>query len=240
MAKNWSEVLDKYVHKLVSPDGRQTYESKVELVNLVIELMELKKTDIVLDIGCGWGNFLNECSNFSDRVIGIEPNDANLKVAQSRNKSKSTTYIRGRFENLNYHQKVNKVVSMLAFHQVPWQDKEKALNNVSSLLVKEGYFFLCDTMILFDPKNNPELFDEVYRYLLKETTPTDIYKKYIEPHLVDDEVYLVDDMRKNSPEDNWFYSIEELENWSKSAGLKLVQVIKLCPFFGITIFQKMA
>lgn len=38
MNTDWTKVLDKYIHKLVSPDGRQTYESKPELVNLIMEL----------------------------------------------------------------------------------------------------------------------------------------------------------------------------------------------------------
>ncbi len=93
-------------------------------------------------------------------------------------------------------------------------------------------------MILFDPEDDPERFDKVYRYLLKETTPDEIYKKDIEPYLVSSEAYTVNDMRENSPKDNWFYSIKEAENWAEHAALKLVKTIELCPFFGVAVFQK--
>ncbi|WP_329886470.1 class I SAM-dependent methyltransferase [Pseudoramibacter faecis] len=238
MKANWTAILNKYIHKLVSPDGRQTYESKPDLVNLILELAKLQKTDKVIDLGCGWGNFLKVCSNFSGEVIGIEPNSDNLKEAANRSGGKNIKYIQGSFENLNYKDRVNKIISMLAFHQVPWDDKEKALKNISEVLAQDGYFFLCDTMILFDPEDDPERFDKVYRYLLKETTPDEIYIKDIEPYLVDSEVYTVNDMRENSPKDNWFYSIKEVESWAEHTALKLVKTIELCPFFGVAVFQK--
>ncbi|MGP1418872.1 MAG: class I SAM-dependent methyltransferase [Sphaerochaetaceae bacterium] len=50
-------------------------------MHLMIESARLKKTDTVVDIGCGWGNFSKACREFSDKVIGIEPNADNLKEA---------------------------------------------------------------------------------------------------------------------------------------------------------------
>lgn len=237
MAENWTALLDKYINKLISPDGRQTYESKDELVNLMLKLAELKKSDKVMDIGCGWGNFSKVCSNFSDEVIGIEPNADNLQEAINRSNG-NVKYIQGSFEELNCNQSVNKVISMLAFHQVPWDYKEKSLENISKILTTDGYFYLCDTMLLFDTENDTKLFNKVYRFLLKETTPEEIYKNYIEPYLKENEVYTVEDMRENSHKDNWFYSLKELEHWSEKANMELVKTVAICPFFGVLIFKK--
>lgn len=234
----WTGVLNKYIRKLISPDGRQTYESKSELVHLMIESARLKKTDTVVDIGCGWGNFPNACRGFSDKVIGIEPNADNLKEAMNRSRGKGIEYIQGSFENLNYNGKADKIISMLAFHQVPWNDKAKALKNVSESLAWDGCFLLCDTVILFNPDENPELFDKVYRYLLRETVPDEIYKKHIEPYLVDGEVYTLNDMREGSPKDNWFYSMKDLDEWAEFAGLESEKKVELCPFFGVIAFRK--
>lgn len=137
MAENWTALLDKYINKLISPDGRQTYESKDELVNLMLKLAELKKSDKVMDIGCGWGNFSKVCSDFSDEVIGIEPNTENLQEAINFSNG-NVKYIQGSFEELNCNQRVNKVISMLAFHQVPWDYKEKSLENISEILKVQG------------------------------------------------------------------------------------------------------
>lgn len=238
MQNTWTKILNTYVNKLVSPDGRQTYESKEALVKLMLDTLKLEKSDTVMDIGSGWGNFTIKASEFLDTVIGIEVNRENLKEAQKRSAGKNIQYIQGSFEKLNYDKKVCKAVSMLAFHQVPWKDKAKALQNVADVLEKGGNFFLCDTMLLFNPENETELFNSVYRYLLKETTPDEIYKKYIAPYLDDNTIYTLADMKENSPEDAWFYSLEELQEWTEPSGLTLNNVIELCPFFGIVDFQK--
>ncbi|NLL62582.1 MAG: methyltransferase domain-containing protein [Candidatus Atribacteria bacterium] len=238
MDTNWTRVLSGYVNKIVSPDGRQTYESKKKLVDTLLELAELKDTDTVIDIGCGWGNFTKICSELVNSVIGIEPNLENLNKAKEHTDSVNVQYVQGSFEQLNCNQKTNKIVSMLTFHQVPWKDKEKSLKNVSDILEKDGHFFLCDTMIMFNPEEEPELFDKVYRYLLKETTPDEIYTQYIEPCLNDKVTYSVADMIENTPEDNRFYFLDELYSWAKKADLKLIKTIEFCPFFGVVVLQK--
>lgn len=238
MDTDWTEILNKYINKLVSPDGRQTYESKNELVDFMIDLMDIQSNDRIIDIGSGWGNFLIKASNSSENVIGIEPNLDNLNEAKKRSVGKNIKYIQGSFEKLNFSQKADKAISMLAFHQVPWDDKVKALKNVSDIIDDNGYFYLCDTLILFNPNEDTKLFDKAYRYLLKETTPDEIYKNYIEPYIDDREVYTIDDMKENSPKDNWFYSIEDVKKWIKDTNLKIIKVAELCPFFGVVIFQK--
>lgn len=238
MDTDWTEILNKYINKLVSPDGRQTYESKNELVDFMIDLMDIQSNDRIIDIGSGWGNFLIKASNSSENVIGIEPNLDNLNEAKKRSVGKNIKYIQGSFEKLNFSQKADKAISMLAFHQVPWDDKVKALKNVSDIIDDNGYFYLCDTLILFNPNEDTKLFDKAYRYLLKETTPDEIYKNYIEPYIDDSEVYTIDDMKENSPKDNWFYSIEDVKKWIKDTNLKIIKVAELCPFFGVVIFQK--
>lgn len=205
---------------------------------MILELADLKKSDRVMDIGCGWGNFSKICSNFSDEVIGIEPNIDNLKEAISRTSKSNVKYIQGSFEELNYCQTVNKVVSMLAFYQVPWDYKGKSFKNISKVLIGDGYFYLCDTMLLFDVENDTESFSKVYKFLLEETTPEEIYINYIETYIKKNKIYTVKDMRENSSNDNGFYSLKELKQWAEEANMELVKTIKICPFFGVIEFQK--
>lgn len=74
MQNAWTKALNTYVNKLISPDGRQTYESKESLVDLMLDVMKVQKYDTVMDIGSGWGNFTIRVSDFANTVIGIEPN----------------------------------------------------------------------------------------------------------------------------------------------------------------------
>jgi hypothetical protein len=112
--------------------------------------------------------------------------------------------------------------------------KKKALFNIKKLLNKRGMFVLCDPIILFDPEKDKELFNSVYRYLIAETTPTKIYEKYIKPYFEDDNyIYSWDDMKKYTPQKNWYYSIKDLETMLNETDMKIDQVEKICPFFGI-------
>lgn len=92
-------------------------------------------------------------------------------------------------------------------------------------------------MIMFDAKHNPDFFDMVYRYLLEKTTPPDIYKDYIAPHLQKNYIYTWDDMKKYTPKDNWFYSLAELKEWLAECSLMVVDQLELCPFFGIITIE---
>lgn len=233
MQNIWDDVLEKYVHNLVSPDGRNTFESTSALTEIILQKAAVSQSSIVVDIGCGWGNFTTLCAVHSAHVIGIEPNASNLKEAVKRSDLHSIQYIQGSFEKLNYWDKADVVISSLVFHQVARSHKIQALENVKNILKNTGRFILCDPMIMFDAESNPVQFNDVYRYLLAKTTPPDIYQKYIEPNLDNGHVYTWDDMKKYTPTDNWFYSITDLQRWLAACGLDIAEAETLCPFLGM-------
>lgn len=41
MNKEWNAVFDFYVNKIISPDGRDTFESNTELVRHIIDMVKL-------------------------------------------------------------------------------------------------------------------------------------------------------------------------------------------------------
>ena len=237
MNSTWDNILKKYVHNLVSPDGRNTFESTPELVKVILQKAKITSSDTVIDIGCGWGNLTREIACYSAYTIGIETNLNNLNTAKSFRTAEPIEYLQGAFESLNCSRKIDVAVSSLVFHQVKYSLKTIALKNVKNALNKNGRFVLCDTMILFDAKDEPEFFDMVYRYLLEKTTPTDIYKKHIAPYLQKNHTYTWDDMKKYTPKDNWFYSLAELKEWLAECSLVIVDKFELCPFFGIITIE---
>ncbi len=230
-------VLNKYINRIESPDRRDTYESLPSLVERIIKNAKISPKDTIIDMGSGWGNVSIQLSKLAHLVVGIEPNKKNLKEAQKRIELESIDnieFIKGSFEAPNYKQQVDKIISSLVFHQMNLKHKRKALNNVKKTLKKDGVFILCDTLILFDPYENQELFNKTYRYLLKKTTPKEIYEKYIKRHFEDTAyIYSWDDMKKYTPEDSQFYCIKELLDLLQELEMKIINIDEICPFFGI-------
>lgn len=234
MTISWDETLKTYVRNLISPDGRNTFESTPALIQVILDKANIRDEDTVIDVGCGWGNITRQCAELTKGdVIGIEPNFDNLQEAQKKSDSSNIRYVQGAFEQLNCAQTADVIISSLAFHQVPYQRKIESLRNIAKVLKNSGRFILCDTMIMFDPKSEQGLFDKVYRYLLEKTTPPDIYRKQIAPYIQNDHIYTWEDMKQYTPENNWFYSLNELTVWAAENGMTILEKEEFCPFFGI-------
>lgn len=228
----WDSILERYIHNLISPDGRDTFESTTFLVEKILQKANIGQDDRIVDVGCGWGNLTRACSLQTRRtVIGIEPSIKNMREAERKSISYNVKFIQGSFEQMHYNEKADIIVSSLAFHQV--RDKMCALRNMKDNLRKNGKFILCDTLIMFDAESDSAQFNRVYRYLLEKTTPPDIYAKYIVPNLQDGYIYSWEDMKRYTPKEYWFYSLKDLQEWSVLNGLSIMQVEPICPFFGI-------
>lgn len=235
MMSEWDRILERHIYNLISPDGRNTFESTSFLVEKILQRANIGQDDIIVDVGCGWGNLTRACSlQTQQTVIGIDPSIKNMKEAERKSVSYNVKFIQGSFEQMNYNKKTDIIVSSLTFHQV--KDKKCALKNVKDILRKKGKFILCDTLIMFDAENDSTQFDCVYRYLLEKTTPPDIYRKYISPNLQDGYIYSWEDMKRYTPKEFWFYSLKDLQGWSALSGLSIIQVEPICPFFGIITF----
>ena len=85
MTPLWDKTLEKYIRNLISPDGRNTFESTSALVQIILEKANIRDGDTVIDIGCGWGNTTKQCAALTKGlVIGIEPNSDNIREAQKK------------------------------------------------------------------------------------------------------------------------------------------------------------
>ena len=239
---DWDEILDVYVKRIAAPDGRDTFESTTELVSDIIKIAELKSSDTLIDIGSGWGNTAIPLSQKVSHITGIEPDKKNIGEAEKRTQNlqiKNIQYIRGSFEKPNCNITADKIISSLAFHQVAYGKRKKALSNIKKLLSENGKFILCDTCMFFDTEHNSELFNKVYRYVLAKTTPTKIYDKYIKPHMEKDLSYIYTwaDMKKYTPKKSRFYSENDLEKLLTALNMKITKKKLYTPFFGIAVIE---
>ncbi|HBK32631.1 class I SAM-dependent methyltransferase [Limibacterium fermenti] len=237
MNKDWDWIFETYVRRFTSPDGRDTFETSDELVKRIILFSDLSPHDTVIDMGCGWGNVSLGIAPFVEKVIGIEPNDTNIQSAKrtmQQTSVRNVEYRKGSFEAPGYAGKVDKIISSLVFHQVKKNKRQQSLANVKNLLQPDGSFILCDTLMFFDPREEREKFNAVYRYLLAVTTPSDIYDNHIKPYLADTGyMYSWYDMEKYTPEDYRYYSKGELEKQLLEIGMEIKRIEEFSPFFGI-------
>ena len=135
---------------------------------------------------------------------------------------------------------VDLLVSSLMLHQLSDENQLALFQKIHSLLKDDGEMVFADELILFDPEAEPERFNRVYRYLLANTTPKDVYEQQIKPYLTDGYVYTWQDMKANTPPEFWFHTLPHLQTKLHAANLVLREVKELTLFFGLCRVTKQA
>jgi len=123
-----------------------------EIIKILENKIELKKDDIIADIGSGTGF---SCINFLENgntVIGVEPNtemrEASLKILENY---KNFSVINGLSENTTLQEKsIDVIVAGQAFH---WFDYKKAKIEFQKILKNNSYVVLIWNEKLMDKKN---------------------------------------------------------------------------------------
>ncbi|AKI97679.1 class I SAM-dependent methyltransferase [Kosmotoga pacifica] len=135
-----------------------------------VELLELSKDDILLDIGTGRGRWALYAAPFCKEVIGIDISSNLLKDAREEAKKRNITnvaFYRGSFEN-PYEEidlkgfGINKVISVYAMHHLTDDLKKKAIETLMELTEKPTRIVIADIMWFEDPSKYKESWDEVY------------------------------------------------------------------------------
>ena len=97
--------------------------------------------DLIVDIGCGTGNSTKICTNYANRVIGIEPSEDMLKKAKEKENDK-LTFKKGLGSNTGLESNVaDIVICSQAFH---WMEPTSTISEVSRILKKGGVFAVID------------------------------------------------------------------------------------------------
>jgi len=114
----------------------------------IVNSVEIKNADKVLDVGCGTGMFLKLLKEKHDGVeaIGIDPDKGALEIATKRlTKFKDVKLIRGFGETLPFEDETFDIVfSTLAFHHMPTDIKQKAIKEIFRVLKKGGKLAIVD------------------------------------------------------------------------------------------------
>jgi ubiquinone/menaquinone biosynthesis C-methylase UbiE len=125
--------------------GKQTeYDQKI------VELLDLKPSDKVLDLGCGTGVLCKMIGEHVDahaggKVIGIDAAGKMIAVARKKRSAPNIQFEAMAAENLCFeNRKFNAVVSSLFFHHVPLDLKKKALSEAYRVLKPGGRIVIAD------------------------------------------------------------------------------------------------
>lgn len=129
---------------------------KKEIID-IMDIIDLKKDDTLLEIGCGTGEFCIEAARRCKNVIALDVSKNMLDYANNKAHERGVNNIS--FMNagfLSYEhigRPVDIVVSSIALHHLPDFWKLMALRNINLMLKDNGKFYLYDVVFSFDPAN---------------------------------------------------------------------------------------
>ena len=97
--------------------------------------------NLIVDIGCGTGNSTEVCTNFAERVIGIEPSKDMLNKAKEKENDK-LKFQEGLGNNTGLDSNIaDIVICSQAFH---WMEPTSTISEISRILKKGGVFAVID------------------------------------------------------------------------------------------------
>ena len=154
------KLLDPQRRQLISPDH-------------IMELFELKRSDVVADLGAGNGYFTVPFAANTDQTVfavDIEPKMLQLLQVHAQNKNvNNIQYIQSNLENIPIHDgTVDKILIAFVIHEVP--DRVKVYNELKRIKKQKGTIAIAEWQAVESAVGAP----------LKERIPSQELKKELE------------------------------------------------------------
>jgi len=165
--KNWRkyyEQADEYLRE--HKDFSSPAKTKIH-TNFIIKALELKKSDRIIDLGCGDGRITIELAKRGFDVEGLDFSRNLLRIAERKAKenSLSINFYHQDLHLLDLKHKYNK--AFLFFSHFGILDPKKVFKDINQILTIEGKFLLdCDNLFrlvtfLLRTKNEKYFFNAV-------------------------------------------------------------------------------
>lgn len=166
------EKLNKYVFKISPTAFFQVNTKQTEILyNKVLEYIEPKKTDIVLDLYCGTGTIGLYISEYCQKVIGIELNKEAIQDAKENAELNNITNIEFIASDTNYINTITKEIPNKIIVDPP---RSGLTNKVIEYLIKTNpekiVYVSCDPVTLM---RDLKLLSE--KFNIEEITPVDMF-----------------------------------------------------------------
>jgi ubiquinone/menaquinone biosynthesis C-methylase UbiE len=118
--------------------------------NWLREILKIKDTDVILEIGTGTGELALKLSVYCRKVVAIDVSkkmiDFAKMKAESQNKVNIQFYNAGFLTFENYDKPFDVIVTQLALHHLPDYWKIMALRRIYGMLKEGGIFYLRDVV----------------------------------------------------------------------------------------------
>lgn len=132
-------------------DSLNTVIPYIDLLNELYERTNIEKGDLVLDAGCGTGNFSKLAKNKGARVIGLDFNYYGLKVAQAKT-NESLFFLGDLTRNINFRDGVfDKIICNNVIYTLPAQGRIIALREFNRVLKPDGFVAITALHKKFNP-----------------------------------------------------------------------------------------
>ena len=141
---NQANDYDSSINRQAADEKDYIRENYFRIHNRVIELLSIKGSDRILDIGIGTG-LLEEKIDKQCKIAGI---DISKKMMEKvLEKSLSVELKEGSFLNIPYPDSAfDSIISCFAFHHLDNSEKKLALKEIDRVLRQNGKFILADFM----------------------------------------------------------------------------------------------
>jgi ubiquinone/menaquinone biosynthesis C-methylase UbiE len=117
----------------------QTRKADTYILKRIYELIDPKKGDRILDIGCGTGNYTIALHQLGLDMIGIDPSSGMLEKARSRNAQ--VEWIQGKAEKIPVaNSSLDKIIGTLTLHH--WSDLTISFSELHRVLKPGGKIVL--------------------------------------------------------------------------------------------------
>lgn len=152
----------------------------------VIEEIQKKKFNKILDVGCGTGEILNTIATDKNNYYGIDLSEKMVNIAKGKNNSKNITYLVGDAEFLPFEDSTfDIIICVESFHHYP----------NPNAVIKEFYRILNNggTLIICDMYRKAPL-RQFYNFLMKivNTGDVKIYTKNEISKILENEKFIIE------------------------------------------------
>lgn len=134
----------------------------LQIIHQSLNYLKKNKADIIIDLGCGSGLSTGIWSDYANKIIGVEPSESMIRVANKMSLKPNVTYQQAFAHDTKLEtQSADIIYCSQSFH---WMEPQSTLMEINRLLKNDG------VLVIYDVKWPPEVsyeYENAYAKLFK-------------------------------------------------------------------------